>query len=90
MNSYCFSSLASSFASIKNFKAENAISIRIKESLKSELGNPIHFANGIMLNNKINEGEARVYYQLIKYKMMGDYKVLEDISEKFTLVQLMD
>ena len=43
-----------------------------------------------MLNNKINKGEVRVHYQLIKYKMMGDYKILEDISENFTLVQLMD
>ena len=83
-------SLASDFASIKHFKAENAISIRIKESLKSELGNRINFANEIMLNNKRNEGEARVYYQLIKYKMMGDYKILEDISANVTLVQLMD
>ena len=45
LNSCCFSSLASAFAGIKHFKAENAISIRIKESLKSEVGNCIHFAN---------------------------------------------
>ena len=43
-----------------------------------------------MKNNKINEGEARVHYNLIKYKKKGLYKFLEDISEKFTLVQLMD
>ena len=43
-----------------------------------------------MLNNKINKGEVRVHYQLIKYKMMGDYKILEDISANVTLVQLMD
>ena len=43
-----------------------------------------------MLNHKRNEGEARVHYKLIKYKNMGDYKILEDISEKVTLVQLMD
>ena len=30
LNSCCFSSLASGFASIKHFKAENAISISIK------------------------------------------------------------
>ena len=31
-----------------------------------------------------------MHYQLIKYKMMGDYKSLEDISANVTLVQLMD
>ena len=52
LNSCCFSSLASAFDSIKHFKAYNAISIRIKESLKFEVGNRIHFANDIMLSNK--------------------------------------
>ena len=45
LNSCCFSSLASAFASIKHFKAENTISIHIKESLKIEVGNRIDFAN---------------------------------------------
>ena len=89
-NSCCFSSLASDFDSNKNFKASNAIYIRIKESLKSEVGNRNHFSNDIMLNNKRNKGEARVQYKLIKYKKMGDYKILEDISDNVTLVQLMD
>ena len=43
-----------------------------------------------MNNNKINLGEARVHYNLKKYKEIGEYKFLEDISENFTLVQLMD
>ena len=43
-----------------------------------------------MLNNKINKGKARVHYKLMKYKKMGDYKILEDISANVTLVQLMD
>ena len=64
--------------------------MRIKESLKSEVGNRIDFSNDIMLNNKINKGEARVHYKLIKYKKKGDYKILEDISANVTLVQLMD
>ena len=90
LNCCFFRSLASSFASIKQFKAENAISVRIKEPLKSELGNRIYFANESMLNHKRNKGEARVHYKLIKYKKMGDYKILEDICENVTLVQLMD
>ena len=90
LNSCCFSSLASAFASIKNFKAKIALSIHIKESMQIEVRNCIHFANIIMLNNKRNKGEARVPYQLIKYKVMGDYKILEDISAKGSLVQLMN
>ena len=54
--------------------------------MKSEEGNRIGFANDIMLNHKINE----VHYKLIKYRKMGDYNILEDISASVTLVQLMD
>ena len=43
-----------------------------------------------MLNNKRNKGEARVHYKLMKYKKMGGYTFLEDISANVTLVQLMD
>ena len=43
-----------------------------------------------MLNHKRNKGEASVHYKLIKYKNIGDYKILEDISANVTLVQLMD
>ena len=62
----------------------------IEESLKSEVGNRIDFANDILKNKKINVGEARVKYNLIKYKKMHEYNFLEDISENVTLVQLMD
>ena len=58
--------------------------------MESEVGNRIHFANEIMLNNRGNKGEARVHYQLIKYRLMGEYRILEDISANVTLVQLMD
>ena len=43
-----------------------------------------------MLNKKINKGEARVNYKLMKYKKMGEYEILEDIGANVTLVQLMD
>ena len=52
LNSCCFSSLASAFVSIKQFKAANAIYLRINESLTSEVGNRIHFASEIMQNRK--------------------------------------
>ena len=54
LNSCCFSSLASDFASINQIKAADAISLRIKESLKSEVRNRIHFATDIMQNKKRN------------------------------------
>ena len=57
--------------------------------MKSEVGNRIYFANDFLKNKKRNVGEARVHYNLIKYKKMNEYKVLEDISENVTLVQLM-
>ena len=43
-----------------------------------------------MKNKKINKGEAKVHYSLIKYKQKGLYNILEDTSENVTLVQLMD
>ena len=58
--------------------------------MKIEVGNRIDFANEIMLKRKINKGESRVHYKLIKYKKMGDYKIISDISANVTLVQLMD
>ena len=76
LNSCCFSSLASSFANINPFNAVNAISMRIEESLKSEVGNCIDFANDILKNKKKNVGAARVHYKLIKYKKMREYKFL--------------
>ena len=64
--------------------------MRIEESLESEVGNCIDFANDILKNKKINKGETKVHYSLIKYKQKGLYKHFEDISKNFTLVQLMD
>ena len=58
--------------------------------MKIEVGNRIDHANDILKNKKRNVGEARVHYNLIKYKKMREYKILEDISENVTLVQLMD
>ena len=54
------------------------------------MGNRIHFATDIMQNKKRNKGETRVHYKLMKYKRMGKYKILEDISSNVTLVQVMD
>ena len=58
--------------------------------MKSEVGNRIHFATDIMQNNKINKGETRVHYSLMKYKKKGEYDILENISANVTWVQFMD
>ena len=47
LNGCCFSSLASSFAIINQTKAANVIAMRIKEFLKSSVGNCIDFSNAI-------------------------------------------
>ena len=60
--------------------------MRIEESLKSEVGNRIDFSNDILKNKKINKGESKVHYNLMKYNKMCEYKILEDISENVTLV----
>ena len=58
--------------------------------MKSKVVNRIYFANDILKHKKRNVGKARVHYNLIKYKKMREYKILEDISKNFTLVKLMD
>ena len=87
LNSCCFSSLASDFVSIKQIKATKDVSMCIEEPLKSEVGNHIDIKNAILIFLK---GEQRVYYSLRKYKKMGSFDILTDISEHVTLVQLMD
>ena len=90
MNSCCFSSLASAFASIKKNKATNAIALPIEELLESEVGNRIYFANTILKNKNKIKGEPRVYYILRRYQKKGSYDILTNINEHVTLVQLMD
>ena len=57
--------------------------------MQSEVGNRIDFEDDILKNKKRNKGEPKMHYNLIKYKRMREYKILEDISENVTLVQLM-
>ena len=52
LNSCCFSNLASDFSRIEQNKSNNDISLCIEESLKSEVGNHIDFANVILKNEK--------------------------------------
>ena len=64
--------------------------MRIEESLESEVGNHIDFANAILKNGKIIQSKPRVYYILLKYKQKGSYDILKDISENVTFVLLPD
>ena len=52
------------------------------------MGNCIDFENVILKNEK--KGEHKMYYILMKYKQMGSYDILIEISENVTLAQLMD
>ena len=52
--------------------------------------NRIDFANDMLKNENKIEGKPRVYYILRKYKNMGSYDIMTDITEHVTLVQLMD
>ena len=77
MNSCCFSSLESAFASINHNADANAIPMGIEESLKSEVGNRIDFANIILKDQKINKGEPKVHYNLINIIICVDIKIWE-------------
>ena len=54
------------------------------------MGNRIYFSNAILKKEKKLKGEPRVHYSLRKYKKKGSYDILTDLSENFTLVQLID
>ena len=58
--------------------------------MEVEVGNRINFSNDILKKNGKNKGEPKVHYGLIKYNQTSSYKILKDISENLTLVQLMD
>ena len=52
--------------------------------------NHTDFANDIFMNEKKIKGKLRVYYSLRKYKKMGYFKIIANISEHVNLVQLMN
>ena len=70
----------SAFDSINPDKATDDISLRIEESLESEVGNSIDFANVIFKSEKTIQRKPRVYYIPRKYKQKGSYDILKDIS----------
>ena len=89
LNICYLSSLAPPFDILEQTKAWNATSLHIKKSLKSKIDHSIDSANPSLKNEKTLNGEPKVYYSLIRYKMMGSYDILTDISEHVALFQLM-
>ena len=90
LNIFCFNHLASNFVIIKHTKSVSAIALLTEEYLKSKVGNRIDFANDILKKEKIIKSVPIVYYSLRKYKNMGSYDILTDISEHVMLAQLID
>ena len=54
------------------------------------MGNRIDVGNSILKNEERIKGEPKVHYSLMKYKKEGSYDIMTEMSENFTLVQLMD
>ena len=63
-NSFCFISLELSFDGINQIKDANDIAMHIEESLMSQVGDHIDFANDILKNQKRVQGEHKFYYSM--------------------------
>ena len=83
LNSYCFSILASEFDIIEETRDTNAIPLRIEEFVLI-----LEMLTG--KTKKKLKGKPRVYYSPRKYKNMGSYDIMTDISEHINIFQLMD
>ena len=67
--------------------------MRIKESLNCQskgFKDIITFSNAIIKRKVRNPGEQHLHYNIKKWKKKGIFDILHDISENFTLIQLMD
>ena len=85
--------LASAFHSIGENKAETALAYIIEESLtllSSRFKNIVDFVNDIMKDKLRQKFEQHLRWNLNKSVKKGDFGILNDISENFTLVQLLD
>ena len=54
------------------------------------MGNRIDFENSILKNENNIKGEPKVHYIQRKYKKIGSYDILTDMSEHFSLVKFME
>ena len=91
-NSCCLSSFLSAFHSIGKNKATTGLVIIIEESLtlKSDIfRNRIDCANDMMKDKLSQIGEQHLRYNLNKWVKKVSFDIPNDVSEIFTLVQLM-
>ena len=92
-NGCCLNHLESAFHCINDNRAVLVLVNSIEESLtldKENYKNRIHFANGIMSNRRKTNGEQNLRYNLTIWSENDALNILNEISEIFTLVQLMD
>ena len=50
----------------------------------------IKFANDIIVDKEINKGKQHLRYKLEQWNREGNFGTINNISEHFTLVQIMD
>ena len=92
-NSYCLNSFTSALHIIGENKATTYPENTIKESLtlqSNKFRNRIDFVNDIMKYKLRHKGEQYLRYNVNKWKNKYVFDILNDISENFTSVQLMD
>ena len=92
-NSCCLSSLSYSFIASGEENAVRAITVQIEELLhcfSKGYKDKISFDNDIMKYQSSNLVKQRLRYNIKKWIKQGSFRVLNDISETFTLVKLMD
>ena len=92
-NNCCLSSLASDFHFINDNRDLPALVNSIEELLtleKENCKNRIHFDNAIMKNRRTIKVEQNLSYNLTIWSKNDAFDILHDLSEIFTLVQLMD
>ena len=87
------SGLSPSFHSIGDKRAATALANVVEESFtlkKNIFRNIIYFSNDITKKKLRHKGEQHLRYNIKRWNLKGDFDILNDISEKFTLLKLMD
>ena len=88
-NIYCLSSLESAFHSIFNYRTVTDLKNVVEESLTLQTNifmNRNNFAHDVMKNKLRHIVKQHLKYNLKKWKKKGDFDILNDISNFFTLM----
>ena len=92
-NSFCLSILAYAFKALNKLVAENEIATHISASFTYYLHavpDIIKFSNSILLDKARKFGEQQLRYKLETWNKTGTFYIMNNISERVTVVQLMD